>query len=246
VIWLIGHAGHSPPAESNLKLPKLKDNHHLYNLAGQVDHKIDLIDRIPDQIKKIHAIGHSVGSWIIIDLLRKSPKFDQKVQKCYLMFPTVEKIAQSKSGKFFVAARPFFFIVHFFVWLFNCLPHGTREKMVKWYCRGMPEEFHEHCFEHTKPAVVEKVLFMASDEMNQITEIDEEMVRKNMHRLKLYYGSRDAWVRKRFFYDLLERFPEIDAELCTKGYEHAFVLKSGKECGVMVGGWINEHNKIAE
>lgn len=216
----------------------------MYNLDGQLQHKVELIEKfIPDQIKKIYAIGHSVGSRLIVDLLRKSPTFDEKVEKCYLMFPTIERIAQSKSGKYFVAFRPFIFILNFIVSIFNWMPQGARQRMVKWYCRDMPEEFHDDCFEHTKPAVVEKILFMASDEMDKITVMDEETIGKNLHRLKLYYGQKDAWVKTRFYHEIIAKFPGIDAELCSKGFEHAFVLKNSQECGAMVAEWINDNKR---
>lgn len=243
VVWAVGHAGHDEPKnKTDMKVPKLKDNPHLYDLKGQINHKLCLIEHIPDQIEKIHVIGHSVGSRIILELLKESPKFNSKVDMCYLMFPTIEHIADSHSGKWFVRLRPFFFILKFFVLLFNLLPHNWRYTMVKLFCRDMPEEFLEHCFEHTKLAVVEKILFMASDEMDKITHLDEQTVQENIHKLKLYYGTKDNWVKRKYYHKIVERFPNINAELCSKDFEHAFVLKSGEECGVMVADWIKERN----
>lgn len=224
-----------------MEVPKLKTHPHLYNLEGQIKHKVDFIDLIPDQIKEIYVIGHSVGAKIILELLKSSPKFDKKVVKCYLMFPTIEYIAKSSHGRIFTKITSFFFIARMFLVLFNFLPLGARTRIVKFYCRDMPEEFHSHALEHTKTEVVEKIFYMAKDEMHKINEYDEELIKNNLHRLKLYYGRSDGWVRKRFYYGIVEKFPDIDAELCSKNYEHAFVLKNGKECGVMVAEWITEH-----
>jgi len=241
VIWAVGHAGHDEPKKDlNMKVPKLKEHPHLYDLKGQINHKLSLLEYIPPQIEKIHVIGHSVGSKIILDLLRESPEFNAKVDMCYLMFPTIENIADSHSGKWFVRLRPFFFILKLIVLFFNLLPHKLRYGMVKLYCRDMPEEFLEHCFEHTKLSVVEKILFMASDEMDKITELDEELVKQNVHKLKLYYGKKDNWVKRKYYHKIVERFPEIDAQLCSRDFEHAFVLKSGEDCGEMVANWIKQ------
>ncbi|XP_070506446.1 lipid droplet-associated hydrolase [Chironomus tepperi] len=241
VIWAVGHAGHDEPKKHmNMKVPKLKEHPHLYDLKGQTNHKLSLLEYIPPQIEKIHVVGHSVGSKIILDLLRESPEFNSKVDMCYLMFPTIEHIADSASGKWFVRLRPFFFILKLIVLLFNLLPHKLRYGMVKLYCRDMPEEFLEHCFEHTKLSVVEKILFMASDEMDKITELDEELVKQNIHKLKLYYGKKDNWVKRKYYHKIVERFPEIDAELCSRDFDHAFVLKSGEDCGEMVANWIKQ------
>lgn len=242
-VWVIGHAGHDePPPHEHMKVPKLKNNTHLYTLEGQIKHKIEFIDLIPEQINKIYVIGHSVGARIILDLLKLSKKFDQKVEKCYLMFPTIEYIADSAHGKIFTKLISLFFVVKLFLVFFNIFPLGFRKRVVKLYCRDMPEEFHEHCLQHTKTDVVEKIVYMANDEMQKINEYDEELIRNNLHRLKLYYGRKDGWVRKRFYYGIVEKFPEIDAELCTRSYEHAFVLKNGVECGAMIAEWIIEHS----
>lgn len=244
-VWVIGHAGHSScekaPNELNKKMPKLDEHPHLYNLEGQIQHKIEFINLIPDQIKKIYVIGHSVGARIILELLKTSSKFDEKVEKCYLMFPTIEYIAKSSHGEIFTKLTSLFFFVKIFLMFFNIFPLGMRKSIVKFYCRDMPEEFHEHALEHTKTEVVEKIFYMAKDEMEKINEYDEELIKNNLHRLKLYYGRKDGWVRKRFYYGIVEKFPEIDAQLCNRDFEHAFVLKNGKECGEMVGEWIKEH-----
>lgn len=230
-----------------MKVPKLKENPHLYDLKGQLQHKIKFLEHIPEQISKIYVIGHSVGAHLILELLKSSPKFDEKVAKCYLMFPTIEKIAKSSHGEIFTKLTCFFFVARMILFFFNILPLSLRTRAVKFFCSDMPEEFHDSCLEYTKTQVIEKIFYMAVDEMEKITDYDEELIKNNLHRLKLYYGRKDGWVRKRFYHGLVEKFPDIDAELCTRNYEHAFVLKSGDECGIMVSDWIKENineNKV--
>lgn len=242
-IWVIGHAGHSEPkeTETEMKIPKLsKDNSHLFDLNGQLKHKIEFIDLIPNQINKIYVIGHSVGARLILDLLKESPKFDQKVVKCYLMFPTIEKIANSAQGEIFTKLIPFFFLARLFLQFFNLFPLGFRRKVVKLFGGEMSDEFYDVTLECVKTEVLKKVFHMAADEMDKIREYDEELIRRNLPRLKLYYGQKDRWVRKRYYYDIVEKFPEIDAEMCNRNFEHAFVIKNGPEVGEMVGGWIKE------
>lgn len=42
-IWLIGHQGHDdPPATSIRKVPQLEGNERLYDLDGQIKHKVKL------------------------------------------------------------------------------------------------------------------------------------------------------------------------------------------------------------
>lgn len=38
--WALGHAGHEEPKDHIMDVPPLEGNHHLYDLKGQVDHKV--------------------------------------------------------------------------------------------------------------------------------------------------------------------------------------------------------------
>lgn len=226
--------------------PSLKGNDHLYNLSGQLSHKVDFITRFIPRHVKIYLIGHSVGSKLSLDLL-KIPEFSEKVEHCYLMFPTIERIAESEKGVKVPTFDRFFFLVRMFYRFFSWLPTSWRRAIVRWKCRreGMPgDEFLEPSLEYTKPEVIDKIWFLALDEMVKIRELDEEVIKANIHRLKLYYGTSDAWVPKSFHQDMLDRFPGIDAELCKRGYEHAFVLTAGPEMGKTMGEWINHKRQM--
>lgn len=112
----------------------------------------------------------------------------------------------------------------------------------------MPDEFLESSMEYTNPSVIDRIWFMALDEMEKIREIDHEHIASNLNRIKLYYGVQDGWVRDEAYQEITERFPGIDAELCKQGYEHAFVLKTGPEMAEMVSQWIKQkqRNQIVE
>jgi hypothetical protein len=134
--------------------------------------------------------------------------------------------------------------------MFDLLPHSWKRSIVKWYMKkdGIPEEFVEPSHEYTRPSVIDRIWFLALDEMEKIREIDEEAVKENLHRIKLYYAANDIddWVPTNYYHEIVERFPEIDAQLCEQGYEHAFVLKNGVEVGKMVTEWIKMKKNIKE
>lgn len=222
-------------------MPKLKGNEDLYNLKGQLDHKIEFINKyVPDHVN-IHLVGHSVGAKLSMDLL-KIPEFSNKVLDFYLMFPAIEKIADSEKGRLMKYLDKIFFMYRIMVRLLAILPQSWRLAIIKWQHRkeDMPMDFLEHSIEYIKPSVIDKIWFMAMDEMDKIKELDEESVKQNMHRMKFYYTKSDPWVRSEFYYDLIQKFPGIDAQLCKYDYEHAFVLKHGPEVGKMMADWIKD------
>ncbi|CAB3256376.1 unnamed protein product [Arctia plantaginis] len=59
-VCVIGQAGHEevPDEKSNI----LKGQEHLFNLKGQIAHKLDLINNFIDRESRLHLIGHSIGA----------------------------------------------------------------------------------------------------------------------------------------------------------------------------------------
>jgi hypothetical protein len=227
----------------DLTTPPLKGNEHLYDLQGQINHKIDFIQKFVPKDVKIYLIGHSIGAKISLELL-KIPEFSKQVEKCYLMCPTIEHIAKSTKGVKVPSFDRIFFLLRIFYNLFHLLPVNWKASVVKYFIKrdGMDvEEFLKPSLEYTNPRVIDRIWFMALDEMEKIKDLDEVLVRENIHRLKLYYAVTDDWVRSESYSEIVEKIPGIDAELCSRGFEHAFVLKSGPEAAKLMNEWISEH-----
>lgn len=75
---------------------KTKLTIHLYTIELQ----IEFIKRYIPEDARLHLIGHSIGSWIILNIL-KDESITKRVTKCYLLFPTIEHMATTKNGWFF-------------------------------------------------------------------------------------------------------------------------------------------------
>jgi hypothetical protein len=185
-----GHAGHdAPKATLNLAIPPLKSNHDLFNLQGQVNHKIDFISKFVPQGVKIHLVSHSIGAKISLELL-KVYSISCKVHQCYLLFPTIERMVISSNGFWFRLFSRFFFLLHLFFFAFSFLPLVVRTLLLYVFCylSGHPKYFLGTMIKLSAPEVLEKVWFMAKDEMEKVCECDDEIIGRNLHRLKFYYG----------------------------------------------------------
>lgn len=192
--------------------PPLKDNEHLYDLQGQIEHKIKFIEEYIKNDVKIHLIGHSVGAKICLDLLKSLSKFNEQVVQCYLMFPTIEHIADSTKGRKVPSFDRYFFLLRIFYNLFHLLPANWKAAVVKYFIKrdGMDvDEFLAPSLEYTNPRVIDRIWFMALDEMEKIKDLDVDHVKSNVHRLKLYYAEVDDWVNTKFYYTIVERIPGI-------------------------------------
>lgn len=54
---------------SSNNISKHNDLENLYNLAGQIEHKVDLFNNHIDKQSKLHIVGHSIGAWIVLEMV---------------------------------------------------------------------------------------------------------------------------------------------------------------------------------
>lgn len=116
-VWAVCHAGHefednipSPDGKVNCLTKILKifltlsticvEHPDLYDLEGQIEHKVEFIRRYVPSDVKVHLIGHSVGCYIILKML-KNKRITHNVHMSYLLFPAIKHIGASPNGKFF-------------------------------------------------------------------------------------------------------------------------------------------------
>lgn len=69
----------------------------LFTLEGQLNHKIEFINTYIPPGTKLHLIGHSIGAKICLDLVKKYHSSHDA--KAYLLFPTLERMADSPAGR---------------------------------------------------------------------------------------------------------------------------------------------------
>ncbi|KAH8408718.1 hypothetical protein KR215_011485 [Drosophila sulfurigaster] len=244
-VWVIGHAGHDdPPAASIREVPQLSGNQELFNLDGQITHKIEFIKKYVPRDVKIHLIGHSIGAWMILQLLQEQ-EIRQRVKKCYMLFPTIERMMESPNGWLFTKiAMPLYSVFGYvFFTFFNVLPVWLRILLIQIYFLifSIPKQFTGTALKYTKASVAEKVVFLADDEMARVRGLQRELVQENLGLLKFYYGTTDGWVPVSYYEQLKQKFPQVDAKLDSKKIAHAFVLRHSKPMATIVSNMIQQN-----
>uniref|UniRef100_A0A1A9ZAV3 Lipid droplet-associated hydrolase n=1 Tax=Glossina pallidipes TaxID=7398 RepID=A0A1A9ZAV3_GLOPL len=242
-----GHLGHENPPETSLReVPQLKGNEELFDLDSQVRHKIEFIEKYVPEHTKIHLIGHSIGAWMVLQILRNE-SVHKRIKKCYLLFPTIERMIESPNGWVFTKiALPLYSVFGFIISLLNRLPEILKIFLVQiyfWFA-AIPNYLIGTALKYAKPSVVEKVVFLAEDEMARVRALQRDIIQKNMHLLKFYYGTTDGWVPIKYFTQLKEEFPDIDADLDVKKIDHSFVLRYSKPMACIVGDFIIDNSEI--
>ncbi|KAJ8664255.1 hypothetical protein QAD02_005917 [Eretmocerus hayati] len=242
-IWIVGHTGHTKPPDN---VPNMfvdtKTGRHLYDMRGNLDHKAEFIKKYVPPDARIHIIAHSIGSWFALNLLRDK-EISDKVVKCYLLFPTIERMAESPSGRFLtnIVLRVAAFIM-FLAWIFTLFPHIMQVILIRvfGFFYGIPANCVGAVIQLIHPSSLRRIFLLAKQEMMLVKDLDNALITEHKKKLYFYYGSKDGWTPIRYYEDLKAKYPDVDAHLCRRGFQHSFVLKDAVEMGKMVGDLINE------
>ncbi|XP_063080004.1 lipid droplet-associated hydrolase [Engraulis encrasicolus] len=92
-VWAVSHAGHCnpPDAMDMVEDSYVTESRGVFGLQGQIDHKLSFLQQHVPRDTRLVLIGHSIGCYIILDMMRKDPGL--KVLKSVLLFPTIERMA---------------------------------------------------------------------------------------------------------------------------------------------------------
>ncbi|KAJ8935116.1 hypothetical protein NQ314_013012 [Rhamnusium bicolor] len=245
-VWCLGHAGHDLPKEP-ITLPKFNDHKELYGLKGQIQHKVlsylcfllIFFEKYVPINTRVHLIGHSIGCYMILELL-EHPSIKDKVSDVHLLFPTIEHMAETKNGKFLTTfIKPIVWLIVFVSWIFTILPNIIQFILIYAYMTFTGISIEEH-FKNVKaivnPGVLRRVFFLAFEELDQVKERNNEVIKSNINKLKLYYGKNDGWAPASFCDRIKIDIPNINAQVSS--YDHTFVLKRNVEVGNIVSDWI--------
>lgn len=230
---ILGHAGHSPvpDKESNV----LENKEHLFNLEGQVKHKLDLISNHIDKKSKIHLIGHSVGAWMAIESLHRADNLRGRIASVTLLFPTLQKMGETKNGKFVneVLRNVHVFLLFLYALVYympNIISSFLIGLYIKYY--SLPTHYLVRIEKFLHPRVGEKILYLAYDEMDNVNELNIEAIDKIKHLTYVIYSSRDGWAPVDNMNDLKMFSPPL--QMKEVNINHSFVLKSSERVADMV------------
>ena len=185
IFLLLGHS----PAEDYLANPdqnclSVDDNETReanslpLSLKEQIGHKNKFLEGHISTHSKIILIGHSIGAYVILNLLRTCQRASD-ITKAFLLFPTVERMAISPSGRYVTP------MVTYFKWLaiasgaaFSILPAFVKEFLVRWWLndrKRLSLSSVESILKLLTPQSIDGVFTMAQHEMKEVVDLDDEV-----------------------------------------------------------------------
>ncbi|KAL4716894.1 hypothetical protein ACJJTC_012705 [Scirpophaga incertulas] len=232
-LCLIGQAGHDIfPDQLQISI---KHNGHLFDLTGQINHKVDLINNVIDKECNIHLIGHSIGAWLIIEILKNHPEILRRVLSVNLLFPTIKEMAATTNGCYINnVIRKCNKLIMYLLVLLQILPTFIHKKLIRLYLIfvGLPMHYTNRLLKYTDPNIMEKVLFLAYKEMDKVRKLNVEGMQKIKQICNVIYGERDGWVPLYYMTELEQFQPQL--QMIKVPYPHDFVLRYSKEVAKLV------------
>jgi len=177
------------------------DNPEIFTLKGQVNHKIEFIDKFIPEGVNLHLIGHSIGAKICVELVKRYKERNNAA--AYLLFPTLERMAETPQGQKMwpilgPLRRPVILTVSLINWL---MPETWLQSIVSWFLgykagnlaviENTKDDISASSGVHVNvrttvrllhPDALERSLFMAHDEFQVVRELNAEDIRQHSDR----------------------------------------------------------------
>uniref|UniRef100_A0A8D2JS54 Lipid droplet-associated hydrolase n=1 Tax=Sciurus vulgaris TaxID=55149 RepID=A0A8D2JS54_SCIVU len=210
----------------------------IYGLHGQIEHKLAFLrTHVPKEVKLI-LIGHSIGSYIALQILKRAPELP--VIHTFLLFPTIERMAESPNGRIATPLLCWFryaLYVTGYLLLTPC-PEKIKSLLIRMGLRAMNLKTEFLQTNILQPFCLANAAYLGGQEMMQVVKRDDEIIKEHLSKLTFYYGTIDRWCPKKYYEDIKKDFPEGDIRLCEKKIPHAFILHFSQEMADMIADWL--------
>ncbi|CAN7117338.1 unnamed protein product, partial [Brassica rapa subsp. narinosa] len=183
----------------------------LFSLQEQIDHKVvEFIRQELESVKvPIILVGHSIGSYISLEILRKC---SEKVLYCIGLYPFLtlnqQSTKQSLIGKL-AASSLLSATASFLVASLGLLPMSAARRLVSYSLGASWSDtaVQATCTHLRQYHTMRNVLYMAMTEFRELAaEPDWEFMRENQSKLAFLFGIDDHWGPLQLFEEV-SRFP---------------------------------------
>ncbi|XP_030212946.1 lipid droplet-associated hydrolase isoform X1 [Gadus morhua] len=263
-VWAVSHAGHcDPPVSMDMvEDASFIEEGDIFGINGQIEHKLAFLRKHVPKETRLVLLGHSIGCYIILDMMKRNPelqvctviKADEtrqvpqnamqcKVLKAVMLFPTIERMAQTPQGRILTPALCHMrYLAYLPLFLLSLLPERLKTALVKLAfsrIQSLDSTVVAPTVDLLSGDCAANAMYMGGQEMKGVLERDNLTIKNNLKKLVFYYGAADHWCPVQYYHDIKKDFPSGDIRLCRNGFRHAFVLDTGKDVAGMVIEWLS-------
>ncbi|XP_034419462.1 lipid droplet-associated hydrolase isoform X4 [Cyclopterus lumpus] len=185
-VWAVSHAGHCVPPDSMDMVEDVSSaaERDVFGLNGQIEHKLAFLRRHVPSETSLVLVGHSIGCYIILDIMKRNPKL--KIIKAIMLFPTIERMAETPQGKVMTPVLCHMrYVAYLPLFLLSLLPEGLKASLIKLVFGSI------RSLDHTvvQPTVgllngdcAVNAMYMGGQEMRKVLERDNITIKKNLEK----------------------------------------------------------------
>ncbi|KAG2154661.1 hypothetical protein DEU56DRAFT_769645 [Suillus clintonianus] len=184
------HIGHDPATEDLAPARRTSFNHAL---TFQIRNSLRIFDALTTSFgvnTRIVIAGHSVGSWVALQVLKLR---SAAVSGVFFLFPTITNIAYTPNGRLLsrLFRPPFPRITSQVARVLRLVPLIILRQIFPQYPISQLKVLRSFLL---SPSSIFAAMTMAHDEMLNIKELDAATLDKYRHQLWFYFADHDDWV----------------------------------------------------
>ncbi|XP_012074352.1 lipid droplet-associated hydrolase isoform X2 [Jatropha curcas] len=228
-VTAIGHISHTK---------KNWERGRLFSLQQQIDHKVDFIEQERKTIGvPIVLVGHSIGSYISIETLRRSPevKYFIGLYPFLMLNPLSEKQTKIKKlAESSIRSDLLSFSIASLGVLPRCISRIIVSNSIgKSWSATAVDAACSHLLQYHS---FRNMIFMALTEFRKLSETPNwEFMRENQSKMAFLFGVDDHWGPLEMFEEIAKQVPGITLSIEREGHTHSFC------CTEAGSSWVAQH-----
>lgn len=188
-------------------------------------------------LTSLTLLGHSIGAYIILDMLDTLAQNGIEVERAFFLFPTLERMGQTPNGQFMLKLRQYglhHLLDKILPAALFLLTDRAKLRLIDWRCRrhrstGDTAQADRRVIEAAADlfgsSVVSQCLEMGYDELENVRDLNETAMTRYLNKLVIVYAQKDDWCPLSYRDALIKKWPTIRNILVENhGLEHAFVI----------------------
>jgi len=233
-IFAHAHVGHTPGIDDRSEW-----NPQRYGLTTQIQNAVEAFDSVKlafGPTIKIILIGHSIGAWVALQVLKARP---EAVDGLFLLFPTISHMRSTPNGRALscIFQPPIPRIISVMSSIARIPP-----ALLSWFFWSWPRA--QIMVLHSllsSPSSILAVLTMGHEEMVNIRDLDTALLDEHKDRIWLYYAEKDGWVgnQKEAVLRAIDAYPGyVRVVHGHRDIPHAFCINHGEQLAAQCYEWL--------
>eukprot|EP00742_Colponemidia_sp_Colp-10_P007417 GILJ01007986.1.p1 GENE.GILJ01007986.1~~GILJ01007986.1.p1 ORF type:complete len:321 (-),score=40.73 GILJ01007986.1:230-1192(-) len=216
----LGHGGHDLFDHNNGKV---------FSLNEQITHKMRFICHIHTLHPgaKLILSGHSLGAWVMLNVMERCPELEPVIEKAVFLFPTIKELVRGAPWVVWLCTMPpvrklLAWLVHIFIRLGGVHFRRLMYKMLSFF---LPAAASTIVAQGLRFSLVENIFGLAREEFHTITTLDAVTLQKHQRKMIFLYSEIDNWAPESHHIQTKAMLPHAAAnEILRDGTDHSFVL----------------------